>query len=542
MKKVNYKIIFVFLIFVSLLLTGCKVNKNYTVNNFDYDESSQTYIKKFDSDVEGCFINELITLEDSKANVSFYIDESKTEMLVSNTFFLMEGSNYLYVDIEFKDGSVEEIILNCYRLRLFEVKFDSNCSVKVESIYVQEGDLIEKPNVELKKTGYAFAGWDYNFNKPITRDITIEATWKSNSYIVTYDPAGGEIEFGNTIVTFGEPYVLDVPTKEGYIFVGWKYEGKIISSQKWVIASDIIVEAVWEAETRTYEIEYVIVGAVGPNLQRTYTNKENVVLRTPYKNGYKFVGWYWDGQFTSERVYEIPKGTEGNLVLYSKWEKFTLEGSTISFLGDSITTFYSSSSSVNSYYSGNNQFYYPKYSSTVKSVDQTWWYKVIDATKTELKVNEALSMSSCYNWGSESSKEAAMNYSRINHLENSDIVVVFIGTNDIVNGFTETQFTTAYNTMIKRIKEKCPDAFVFVCTMGYSGYTDYDYTEERRILFNEIIKTAAKNNDCEVIDFSLVQTKDNYSSLLGDSLHPNATGMEEYAKIAIETITNYVGA
>ena len=61
-------------------------------------------------------------------------------------------------------------------------------------------------------------------------------------------------------------------------------------------------------------------------------------------------------------------GTEGNLTFYSKWEKFNLEGAKISFLGDSITTFYSSSSPVNSLYSGENQYYYPIYSGDVKTV------------------------------------------------------------------------------------------------------------------------------------------------------------------------------
>lgn len=542
MKKLNFKIAFIFLIFVSLLLIGCKVNKNYVVDNFEYDQSSNTYIQKFQNDTESVNVDNVIVTEDKKAEVTYYQDEEKTIKFSSSTLFLVEGDNYLYVDIEFSDSSVESVVLNFYRLKLFLVKYDTNCATKIEDEYVQEGDLITEPDVELKKNGYAFVGWSYKFNKPISSDLVIEAKWKANSYIVTYDTKGGEIEYGNTIVTYGEPYILDTPIKEGYIFIGWKYNGQIIKSDRWNINSDIIVEAVWEAETKTFEIEYVIVGAVGPNLQRTYTNKETVVLRTPYKNGYKFVGWYWDGQFKSERVYEIPAGTEGNLVLYSKWEKFTLEGSSISFLGDSISTFYSSSSSVNSLYNGANQFYYPIYSATVKTVDQTWWYQVIKETKTVLKVNDSISGSCCYNWGSESSKDAAMNYSRINNLEGSDIVVVFIGTNDNVNGFKKDQFTKAYDTMLKRIKEKCPDSFIFVCTMGYSSYTGYSYKEETRILFNDIIKTLAYNNDCEVIDFSLIQTKDNYSSLLGDMLHPNNQGMTAYATKAIEVIKNYVGA
>ena len=53
------------------------------------------------------------------------------------------------------------------------------------------------------------------------------------------------------------------------------------------------------------------------------------------------------------------------------------------------------------------------------------------------------------------------NYNRINNLKGSDIVVILIGTNDNVNGFTNNQFTSAYNTMLDRINEVCPGAFVF---------------------------------------------------------------------------------
>ena len=96
--------------------------------------------------------------------------------------------------------------------------------------------------------------------------------------------------------------------------------------------------------------------------------------------------------------------------------------------------------------------------------------------------------------------------------------------------------------MIKRVKEVCPDSYIFCCTMGYSAYSKYYYTEERRLAFNDIIRDLVEDHDIAIIEFSEIQTKDNYSTLLGDALHPNATGMTVYAEKAIETIKNYVGA
>ena len=56
----------------------------------------------------------------------------------------------------------------------------------------------------------------------------------------------------------------------------------------------------------------------------------------------------------------------------------------ISILGDSLSTFYSEDASLTSVYHGDNEFYYPRYSQTIKTVDKTWWYQVIKNNDFEL--------------------------------------------------------------------------------------------------------------------------------------------------------------
>ena len=520
------------------------IELSYRFDGFEYKEeqNQDVYTKYVSNSEEFMIITDGISVESANTTMKVYEDIEKTiEVNYEEDVNLLEQDNIFY--IVFENGNISETVkMNIYRLRIFTVHFETNTDRKLRDVEVEENSLVEKPDVELVKKGHKFNGWNYNFSKPVTSDLTIQAKWKVQSYTITYDPNEGEIAYGSTIVTFGDAYELDTPSREGFEFMGWEYEGKLIEDETWSIEGDITVVAKWEVVTKTFEIEYVIVGAVGPNLQRTYTNKEEVVLRTPYKCGYKFVGWYYEGDLSGERIYVIPKGTEGNLRLYSKWESFKLSGSEISFLGDSITTFYSSDSELNSSFTGKDEYYYPLYSSTVKKSSDTWWSKVLSATNTKLVVNNSLSGSSCYNNGSETSGKPAMNTSRINTLAGSDIIVIFIGTNDNVNGFSEEIFRKAYDTMIKRVKEVCPDSYVFCCTMGYSAYNKYYYTEERRLAFNDIIRDLVEDNDIAIIEFSEIQTKDNYSTLLGDALHPSAAGMTAYAEKAIETIKNYVGA
>lgn len=540
MKKINFKLMFIFVIACCLFFIGCQSKIEFVIINFELKEN--IYVGEFSNVDDEIDISEYVKCDNSKAIVKYYLDEQRTQEITEYIVPLIEGDNYFYCTI--KCGNMdEEIILNFYRLKLFKVSFITNCITKISDQYVEENDFAKEPEVELENPGYVFNGWNKKFNKPITSDTVFEAKWLANSYIVTYDVQGGELEFDNTIVTYGEPYELDIPTKEGYIFLGWRYNGRFLNGEEWNIDENIVVTAVWDLETKTFEIEYVIVGAVGPNLQRTYTNKETVVLRTPYKNGYRFIGWYYEGDFSGERVYEIPAGTEGNLRLYSRWEKFKLEGAKISFLGDSISTFYSSDSEVNSFYSVENSYFYPIYSKTVKTVDLTWWYKVLSETKTKLVVNESYSGSTCYNNGNPNNN-AAMNMNRINNLKGSDIIVILIGVNDNVNGHTKENFAMAYDRMIKNVKKTCPDAYIFCGTLGYSAHSsskDY-YTEEKRIEFNDVIVKTASANDAVIIDFAALQTKDTYSLMLEDSFHLNTNGMEIYAEEAIKVIKNYVGA
>ena len=72
------------------------------------------------------------------------------------------------------------------------------------------------------------------------------------------------------------------------------------------------------------------------------------------------------------------------------YNKFT--GKSFAILGDSISTFYAEGSEMNSYYTGENEFYYPRYSASIKTVDLTWWYKLIKNNGMVLGINNHIMM------------------------------------------------------------------------------------------------------------------------------------------------------
>lgn len=76
------------------------------------------------------------------------------------------------------------------------------------------------------KEGHTFIGWyngesEWDFETPVTADLTLTAKWQINRYTITFDTAGGsEVapitqDYGTTITPPA------APTRTGYTFAGW---------------------------------------------------------------------------------------------------------------------------------------------------------------------------------------------------------------------------------------------------------------------------------------------------------------------------------
>lgn len=95
------------------------------------------------------------------------------------------------------------------------------------------------------KEGYTFIGWyngesEWNFETPVTADLTLTAKWQINRYTITFKPENG----GQNIVIkqdYGTAITAPAnPTKTGYTFAGWD---KTIPST--MPAGDMTITARW---------------------------------------------------------------------------------------------------------------------------------------------------------------------------------------------------------------------------------------------------------------------------------------------------------
>lgn len=443
---------------------------------------------------------------------------------------------------------------------LFIVLSLQACSSKSYTItYIDEDQIVHTQKVLFdtevtpfnldEKTGHSLLGWvlhqndeeTFSFPKTHNKDVTVYSKWQKLQYSVTFLDDDGTV-LSDQVYDYNDVIIAPAnPTKP-------KSNNKIYTFDKWDIPFDraienTIISAVYQ-ESFEYSVIYYNENGLQFEVQTLIEGEKATYLDfsidEDIKYIYEFKGWSIHEE--TEEFFDFNTPITTTIRLYPVIEKtrkiIDFEGMKVSFLGDSISTFYSSNSQVNSYYSGTNEFYYPIYSSTVKTVEQTWWSLLIKNANLNLGINNSWSGSSLYNYGSPTNS-GAMNSHRLETLDENgtpDIIIVHIGTNDNVNGFSDSIFTASYDTLMKRLKTMYPDALIFCFTMGYSAYTGYNYTEERRISYNEIIRNTAKKYDQFVIDLETVQTVSNYSQMLGDSLHPNSTGMAQYAQTAYEAL------
>lgn len=193
---------------------------------------------------------------------------------------------------------------------------------------VKENDKVSKPASPTKKD-YVFLEWQlngktYNFNDPVTSDITLEALFREAvTYTVKFDSNGGS-KVNDIIITEGKKVVKPAnPTKKGYVFLEWQLNNKPYNFNN-VIMENITLKALWEEDLPKYLVSFNSNG--GSNVSPQYVKQNNVATKpnNPSRDGYKFVKWIYD-----DKEYDFNTAITKNITLVAEWKK--LELFTISF-------------------------------------------------------------------------------------------------------------------------------------------------------------------------------------------------------------------
>ena len=169
----------------------------------------------------------------------------------------------------------------------YTVTFQSEGGSEVAS-QIRANTPADRP-ADPTKEGYTFIGWyngesEWDFETPVTADLTLTAKWQLNRYTITFDTAGGS-EVPSITQDYGTAIIAPAnPTKTGYTFAGWD---KTIPST--MPAGNMTITAQWQVNqyTITFKPEN---GGQDIVIKQDYGTAITAPAN-PTKTGYTFAGW-----------------------------------------------------------------------------------------------------------------------------------------------------------------------------------------------------------------------------------------------------------
>ncbi|WEV53007.1 InlB B-repeat-containing protein [Bifidobacterium sp. ESL0704] len=212
------------------------------------------------------------------------------------------------------------------------VTFDANGGKLADGTVdqtVKEGDKATKP-ADPTNDCYTFAGWfengsktAFDFTKPITKDVNLQAHWTASDCTVTFDANGGKLADGTNKKTVkvnkGQTTTpLADPTRDGYAFDGWYEQGANTAFDfTKPITNSTTLQAHW---TVTYTVTFDANGgklADGTVDQTVKEGDKATEPEAPTRTGYTFAGWYKKG---ATSAFDFTKPITANVNLIAQWK------------------------------------------------------------------------------------------------------------------------------------------------------------------------------------------------------------------------------
>lgn len=211
-----------------------------------------------------------------------------------------------------------------------------------------------------------------------------------------------------------------------------------------------------------------------------------------------------------------------------------LKGKKLSVLGDSISTYRGVSNDASA---NKTLFYNPWFHwySGQFSVDKTYWKRVIDKFGLELCINNSWSGGNLSGMDNpDSGVNRAKNLARDDG-EMPDIVIVFMGINDLGRNVSSQIFQADYQRTLEIIKKDYNDPYV--CCVNLP---DRDaLMKKRTAIFNEIISNSVEKMGEKFFVADLFNSRlnnDFYYDNTVDGIHPDEDGMKIIAEVITDAI------
>ena len=286
-----------------------------------------------------------VTLDQPKAAAS--LEGGYTVKYGDNDSVPTEPGNYLVTVEITKDGYKKETLtLGYYKVLPSDstdvvLSFVTNGGTTIEPITGAENSDVTKPE-NPTRNGYTFAGWysdaslrteaEIPENMP-NENAAYYAKWTRTKYTITYDMGVDVTDAvnGNNPETYNvetPDFTLETPTRPGYAFTGWTWDGQSEPQAEVTIEKGSFGDKNFTAnwEQITYKVTYPNAYDVVSGNVESYTIDDianDITLTSPAdREGYTFTGW---SMKVNGIVYiipaegAIPAGTLGDIELTGIW-------------------------------------------------------------------------------------------------------------------------------------------------------------------------------------------------------------------------------
>ena len=257
-------------------------NPRTTTDSITIDKTNSDWVKRTSTtSLWGGFAgNTPVAYNDGKTyyGYSFAVDTNDGYQLASDLKVIYNGddvtttanvSRYAwgaYVDVDLGKAIGTPVV--------YTITFNSNDGTSVAPQNVNAGEKLTEPTPAPTREGFTFDGWyedstfstKFNFDTPITDNMTLYAKWTENKYTLTFDANGGSGTMTPVTDLTGE-YTLpanEFTAPSGKQFKGWSLttDGAIVT--KVDMTENRTVYAIWEnIPVVTYTVSFAANGGTG---------------------------------------------------------------------------------------------------------------------------------------------------------------------------------------------------------------------------------------------------------------------------------------
>ncbi len=211
---------------------------------------------------------------------------------------------------------------------------------ELQSQQIKKNGKAVKP--EPTADGYTFEGWfteaacqnPFDFNTAITKNITLYAKWKLETYTITYEMDGGENDESNptSFTIESETIVFKNPkVRVGYLFDGWYYNpdyshvatqvsqgyfGDVTLYAKWIPTQYEVIYAAGSRGIGTVEIDYKPHGDM-----LVLSSEKYLYYNENYRVSFLHAGWALSDGGVKEYDFGAKYSTDADITLYPYWSK-----------------------------------------------------------------------------------------------------------------------------------------------------------------------------------------------------------------------------